>query len=97
MNRKSLKRKFNYYNVYIIEAGDGTLYTGYTNNLENRIKLHNSGHGAKYLRGRLPLKLVYKKGYRYFKSAISEEIRIKKLKKHRKIKLIESYEKHKKK
>ena len=95
MNIKPLKRKINNYYVYIIEAGDGTLYTGYTNNLENRIKLHNSGHGAKYLRGRLPLKLVYKNKYRYFKSAISEEIRIKKLKKLHKIQLIKSYEKHK--
>ena len=45
--------------VYILECADKTLYTGWTVNLENRLKTHNSGKGAKYTRGRLPVKLVY--------------------------------------
>ncbi len=47
--------------VYIIRCGDGTLYTGYTNDLEARLAAHRDGKGgAKYTRGRGPLELVYK-------------------------------------
>ena len=43
--------------TYILECADGTLYTGWTSNIERRLALHNSGKGAKYTRGRLPVKL----------------------------------------
>ena len=45
--------------TYIVECKDGTLYTGWTNNLEKRIADHNSGKGAKYTRARKPVTLVY--------------------------------------
>ena len=45
--------------IYILECSDKTLYTGYTNNLENRLKAHNEGKGAKYTKSRLPVKMVY--------------------------------------
>ena len=45
--------------VYIIRCSDGTLYTGVTTNLQNRLKAHNSGKGAKYTRSRTPVELVY--------------------------------------
>lgn len=45
--------------VYIIECGDGTLYTGITTNLERRMAEHRSGKGAKYTKGRLPLTFIY--------------------------------------
>ena len=45
--------------VYIVECSDGTFYTGWTNNLEKRIDMHSKGTGAKYTRGRGPVKLVY--------------------------------------
>ena len=45
--------------VYILECKDGTLYTGWTNHLEKRIEAHNLGKGAKYTKGRGPVKLVY--------------------------------------
>jgi putative endonuclease len=45
--------------VYILECSDKTFYTGITNNLQNRIKLHCAGKGARYTRGRSPLSLVY--------------------------------------
>jgi len=64
--------------VYIVECKDGTYYTGYTPNLENRIKLHNDGKGAKYTRGRGPVKLVYCKEYRSCKNAMRAELDIKK-------------------
>lgn len=47
------------YIVYILECGDGSLYTGMTNNLQQRIKSHQEGKGAKYTRGRLPVRLRY--------------------------------------
>lgn len=45
--------------TYMVRCKDGTLYTGYTTNIEFRIKAHNDGKGAKYTRGRLPVTLVY--------------------------------------
>ncbi|MBU2567483.1 MAG: GIY-YIG nuclease family protein, partial [Elusimicrobia bacterium] len=69
--RNPIKRKSKFY-VYILECKDGTYYTGYTNNLEKRIELHNKGYGAKYLRGKLPVELVYYKEYKTRKSAMHE-------------------------
>ncbi|MCP4653725.1 MAG: GIY-YIG nuclease family protein [Candidatus Omnitrophica bacterium] len=52
--------------VYILECSDGSYYTGYTNDLEKRVKEHNCGErGAKYTRGKRPIKVVWSKGYRY--------------------------------
>lgn len=45
--------------VYMLECKDGTFYTGYTTDLKSRFEKHNSGCGAKYTRGRIPVKLVY--------------------------------------
>jgi putative endonuclease len=77
--------------VYIVECRDGTYYTGCTKDLENRIALHNSGNGAKYLRGKLPVKLVYAKEYRYYKNALRAERNIKKLTRKQKERLIRNY------
>lgn len=49
--------------VYILQCSDGTYYIGYTNRIEQRVKLHNEGKGTKYTRGRTPVKLVYKKQF----------------------------------
>jgi putative endonuclease len=77
----------------MVRCYDGTYYTGYTKNLENRIALHKSGKGAKYVKYKLPIELVYTKEYRYYKSALNEERRIKKLKPEQKLKLVKSYAK----
>ena len=45
--------------TYILRCGDGSLYTGWTNNLEKRLEAHNAGRGGRYPRSRLPVKLVY--------------------------------------
>ena len=45
--------------TYILRCADGTLYTGWTNNLEKRLKAHNSGSGSKYTRARRPVTLLY--------------------------------------
>jgi putative endonuclease len=63
--------------VYVVECADGTYYTGYTNNFEKRIKRHNDGLASKYTRARLPVKFVWMKEYRQFKSAFKAEIIIK--------------------
>ncbi|MBF0532588.1 MAG: GIY-YIG nuclease family protein [Candidatus Omnitrophica bacterium] len=74
--------------VYMVRCSRGTLYTGYTNDLDNRLKLHNSGRGAKYLRGRAPVRLVYLKKYRIYQSALAAEREIKKLTRPQKEQLI---------
>lgn len=49
--------------TYIVQCSDGTLYTGYTNDLEKRMKAHNDKKGAKYTRGRTPVTLKYFEGF----------------------------------
>lgn len=73
-----MKRSGKFY-VYIVECRDGTYYTGYTPDIKKRLKLHNNGNGAKYLRGKGPVELVYMKEYRYLKNALHAERDIKKL------------------
>ena len=84
-------RKEQYW-VYIVQCKDGTYYTGYTNNLERRIGLHNRGNGAKYLKRKLPVKLVYAKEYHYYKNALRRERNIKKMTHKQKERLIKNYE-----
>lgn len=81
----------NKYYVYILECNDGTYYTGYTNNLEKRIESHNKGRGAKYVRGRGPVKLVYCKEYKSRKYAMKAEINIKKRTKKEKEEIIKAH------
>lgn len=74
--------------VYILECVDGTLYTGYTNNLDKRIKVHNKGKGAKYTRARLPVKLVYYEELTTKSQALKREYAIKSMNRQDKIELI---------
>ena len=74
--------------MYILECADGSLYTGYTNDLEKRLAVHNSGKGAKCLRGKIPVKLVYSKKYKTKSLALKEEFRIKTLSREKKQELI---------
>lgn len=76
------------YWVYIVECCDYTYYTGYTNNLERRIVVHNSGKGAKYTRGRTPVVLVYREQFELKQDALKREAAIKKLSRIQKEKLI---------
>ena len=79
-----------HYFVYIVKCRLGTFYTGYTNDIEKRIKAHNSGKGAKYLRGKSPVELMYLKKYRTLSDALKAEIRIKRLPRRSKEDLIKS-------
>ncbi len=74
--------------VYILECADNTLYTGYTVDLDKRIHTHNEGLGAKYTRGRLPVKLVYFEKTNSKGEALKREHFIKSLTRRQKIKLI---------
>jgi putative endonuclease len=74
--------------VYIVECSDGTYYTGWTNNLEKRIDMHSKGTGAKYTKGRGPVKLVYNEIFDTKEAAMKREYQIKKLTRQEKLLLI---------
>ena len=74
--------------VYILKCSDGSLYTGISNSLSERINTHNSGKGAKYTKSRLPVTLVYKEYTSDKSRSLKREIEIKKLTRSRKIELI---------
>ena len=74
--------------VYILCCADNTLYTGWTTDLEKRLKTHNSKKGAKYTRSRLPVTLVYHEEFSDKAQALHREAEIKKLSRTQKLKLI---------
>jgi putative endonuclease len=74
--------------TYIAECSDGSLYTGWTLDLEGRLKAHNDGTGAKYTRTRRPVKLVYSEEFDTRAKACQRECQIKELKRKEKLKLI---------
>lgn len=76
------------YSVYIVKCNDGTLYTGVSNNVDNRVAKHNSGKGAKYTKTRRPVCLVYTKVIGTKSDALKEEYRIKQLSRSEKLKLV---------
>ena len=86
-----MSRSYSY--TYILRCVDGTLYTGWTNNLLQRVQAHNNGVGGKYTRSRLPVKLVYYEEYADKRQAQQREYAIKRLSREKKEMLIESREK----
>lgn len=74
--------------VYILRCGDGSLYTGCTNDLSRRLKAHRSGKGAKYTRSRPPVTLVYREKTADKSSALRREAAIKRLDRREKLALI---------
>lgn len=74
--------------VYILQCRDGSLYTGWTVDLEKRLIQHNQGTGAKYTRSRGPVTLVHWEQYETKEEAMKREYQIKKLDRSRKLKLI---------
>ena len=75
--------------TYILSCADGTLYTGWTNDLERRLAAHNAGKGGKYTRVRLPVTLVYHEEFDTKEKAMSREYAIKQMTRAQKMKLIE--------
>jgi putative endonuclease len=78
--------------TYIIRCADGTLYTGWTNDIEKRLQAHNSGGGAKYTRSRLPVSLVYYEPYETKEEAMSREWHIKRMTRAQKMKLFSDHQ-----
>jgi len=78
------------WHVYIIEASDGSLYTGVTTDVERRFNEHGSAlKGARFFRGRKPVEVVYTENHPDRSSALRRESAIKKLKRDQKLELIE--------
>ncbi len=80
------------YTVYILRCGDGTLYTGCTNDLTRRLRAHSAGRGAKYTRSRLPVELVYTEPASDRSQALRREAAIKALDRAGKLALIRAGE-----
>jgi len=74
--------------VYMVQCVDGSLYTGYTQNLEKRIAAHNAGQGSRYTRAHRPVKLVVSWRLSTKREAMQMEYRIKQLSRQKKLELI---------
>ena len=78
-----------YHYVYIVECSDESLYTGYTTDVERRVREHNAGEGAKYTRGRTPVQLAYFECFDTRSAALSREHEIKSYTRNKKQQLVE--------
>lgn len=79
--------------AYMLICADNTIYSGYTINIENRLKTHNEGKGAKYTKYRLPVRLAYLEEFKTKSEALHREIELKKLTRKKKECLIQKYKK----
>ena len=84
MQNEGIKKHY----TYIVHCADDTYYTGYTTDLENRVKTHNEKKGAKYTRTRTPVELVYHEEFDTKEEAMSREYAIKQLSRKQKEQLI---------
>lgn len=92
LQRMSFMEKDKTHIVYILECNDGTLYTGYTNDLPNRLAMHESGKGAKYTRGRAPFIVRSTDSFLTKQEAMRHEYAIKKWSRAQKLAYIEKKE-----
>ena len=74
--------------VYMVECADQTLYTGWTTDVERRLKAHNAGRGARYTQQRGPVRLVYVEEVADRRAALKRELQIKRMSRAEKLKLI---------
>ena len=74
--------------MYIVRCSDGTLYTGWTNHLQERVDAHNAGKGARYTRSRRPVVLVYWESFETKEEAMSREFHVKRMTRKQKLGLI---------
>lgn len=85
-NLRKRERQMNY--TYLLECSDGTLYCGWTNDLEKRVNAHNSGRGAKYTKPRRPVRLVWYETFETKEEAMSREAKVKQLSRKQKEELV---------
>ncbi len=92
MKEKATETNTNAENItYILRCSDGTLYTGWTNNLKKRLQAHNNGHASKYTRSRRPVTLAYAERHSTKQEAMRREAEIKKLPRKAKECLVSAY------
>jgi putative endonuclease len=80
--------------VYLLRCGDGSLYAGITNDLQKRLQAHRSGKGARYTRGRGPLKVVHTEPARTRSAALRREAALKRLRRSAKLALLDTLRRH---
>lgn len=83
--------KIKKYYAYMLKCKDGTIYSGYTDNIEKRVEKHNSGKGAKYTRARRPVKLAYYEEFNTKSEALKREREFKKYSHNTKEEIIKKY------
>jgi putative endonuclease len=76
------------HHVYVLECSDGSLYTGYTTDVERRVAEHDAGEGAKYTRGRTPVELVHVERFETRSAAMRREHEVKALSRAEKERLV---------
>ena len=86
--RKSLRSREKKWYVYLLECSDGSYYCGITTDLSRRVSEHNNGSGAKYTKGRGPVRLIASKEVENRSSALKLEVSVKKKKKSDKAKFL---------
>ena len=79
--------------TYILKCKDGSLYTGWTNDLEQRVAAHNTGKGAKYTKARRPVELVYFEEFETKEQAMKREYALKQMARKDKLELVRRKEK----
>ena len=77
--------------MYVVQCADGSLYTGYTTDVEQRLKTHNAGKGAKYTRARLPVTLLYSESFDSKPAAMSAEALFKRKTREQKLEYIKKH------
>ena len=77
------------HHVYVLECSDGSLYTGYTTDVERRVAEHDAGEGAKYTRGRTPVELVHVERFETRSAAMRREREVKALSRAEKERLVD--------
>lgn len=83
-----MEKKTKCYYFYVLQCCDQTLYSGFTVDLEKRLKVHNQGKGAKYTRARRPVKLIYHECFSTKRAALQKEYAFKQLKRKQKLKYL---------
>jgi putative endonuclease len=74
--------------VYVVRCRDGSLYTGISTDVGDRVAAHNAGKGARYTRARLPVHIVHVEGKRSRSTALKREAAIKALSRSEKLALV---------
>ncbi|KAA9399526.1 GIY-YIG nuclease family protein [Haloarcula sp. CBA1130] len=76
--------------MYVLRCDDNTFYTGYTTDVERRVREHDTGNGAKYTRGRTPVELIHVESFDSQSEAMSREYEIKQYTRAEKERLVEA-------